>query len=102
MKLTTIGIDSAKNVFQIHGADERGTAVLKKQLKRDQVVPFFANLLPCKIGMEACGSAHYWARKLQALGHSVQLIAPQYVKPFVKRNKNDAACQWQSNSPHPW
>ena len=91
MKLTTIGIDSAKNVFQIHGADERGTAVLKKQLKRDQVVPFFANLLPCKIGMEACGSAHYWARKLQALGHSVQLIAPQYVKPFVKRNKNDAA-----------
>lgn len=91
MKLTTIGIDLAKNVFQVHGADDKGTAVLKKQLKRAQVLPFFANLTPCKIGMEACGSAHYWARKLQALGHAVQLIAPQYVKPFVKRNKSDAA-----------
>jgi transposase len=91
MKLTTIGIDLAKSVFQVHGADERGKAVMKKQLKRAQVLPFFANLTPCRIGMEACGSAHYWARKLQALGHTVQLIAPQYVKPFVKRNKNDAA-----------
>ncbi|MFY9327887.1 MAG: IS110 family transposase [Georgfuchsia sp.] len=91
MKLTTIGIDLAKNVFQVHGADDKGRTVLKKQLKRAQVLPFFANLVPCKIGMEACGSAHYWARKLQALGHAVQLIAPQYVKPFVKRNKNDAA-----------
>lgn len=91
MKLTTIGIDLAKNVFQLHGADGKGKAVMKKQLKRAQVLPFFANLTPCKIGMEACGSAHYWARKLQALGHTVQLIAPQYVKPFVKRNKNDAA-----------
>jgi len=91
MKLTTIGIDLAKNVFQVHGADEKGKAVLKKQLKRTQMLPFFANLTPCRIGMEACGSAHYWARKLQALGHTVQLIAPQYVKPFVKRNKNDAA-----------
>ncbi|OIR07156.1 transposase IS116/IS110/IS902 family protein [mine drainage metagenome] len=88
MKLTTIGIDLAKNVFQVHGADEKGKTVLKRQLKRSQVLPFFAQ---CKIGMEACGSAHYWARKLQALGHTVQLIAPQYVKPFVKRNKNDAA-----------
>ena len=91
MKLTTIGIDLAKNVLQVHGADEKGKTVLKKQIKRAQVLAFFANLTPCKIGMEACGSAHYWARKLQALGHSVQLIAPQYVKPFVKRNKNDAA-----------
>jgi transposase len=91
MKLTTIGIDLAKNVFQVHGADEKGKAVLKKQLKRTQMLPFFANLTSCRIGMEACGSAHYWARKLQALGHTVQLIAPQYVKPFVKRNKNDAA-----------
>jgi transposase len=91
MKLTTIGIDLAKSVFQVHGADEKGKAVMKKQLKRAQVLPFFANLTPCRIGMEACGSAHYWARKLQALGHTVQLIAPQYVKPFVKRNKNDAA-----------
>lgn len=91
MKLTTIGIDLAKNVFQVHGVDEKGKAVLKKQLKRTQMLAFFANLTPCRIGMEACGSAHYWARKLQALGHTVQLIAPQYVKPFVKRNKNDAA-----------
>lgn len=91
MKLTTIGIDLAKNVFQVHGADERGRAVLKKQLKRAQMAAFFANLPSCRIGLEACGSAHYWARKLQALGHTVQLIAPQYVKPFVKRNKNDAA-----------
>jgi transposase len=90
MKLTTIGIDLAKNVFQVHGADGKGKTVMKKQLKRTQVLPFFANLTPCRIGMEACGSAHYWARKLQALGHTVQLIAPQYVKPFVKRNKNDA------------
>jgi transposase len=91
MKFTTIGIDLAKTVFQVHGADGKGKAVLKKQLKRTQVLAFFANLTPCRIGMEACGSAHYWARKLQALGHTVQLIAPQYVKPFVKRNKNDAA-----------
>jgi transposase len=91
MKLTTIGIDLAKNVIQVHGADEKGKPVLKKQLKRAQVLPFFANLAACRIGMEACGGAHYWARKLQGLGHTVQLIAPQYVKPFVKRNKNDAA-----------
>jgi transposase len=91
MNLTTIGIDLAKNVFQVHGADEKGKVVLKKQLKRAQMLPFFANLTTCRIGMEACGSAHYWARKLQSFGHTVQLIAPQYVKPFVKRNKNDAA-----------
>lgn len=91
MKLTTIGIDLAKNVFQVHGADDKGKVALKKQLKRTQMLAFFANLTPCRIGMEACGSAHYWGRKLQGLGHTVQLIAPQYVKPFVKRNKNDAA-----------
>ena len=91
MNITTIGIDLAKNVMQVHGVDDHGRAVLKKQLKRAQMLPFFVNLVPCKIGMEACGSAHYWARKLQALGHTVQLIPPQYVKPFVKRNKNDAA-----------
>lgn len=91
MNLTTIGIDLAKAVLQVHGADDKGRAVMKKQLKRAQVLAFFANLTPCRIGMEACGSAHYWARKLQALGHTVQLIPPQYVKPFVKRNKNDAA-----------
>jgi len=91
MKLTTIGIDLAKEVIQVHGADDKGKAVLKKQLKRAQVLPYFANLTPCRIGMEACGGAHYWARKLQALGHEVKLIAPQYVKPYVRRNKNDAA-----------
>ena len=88
---TTIGIDLAKNVFQVHGADERGKAIVKKALKRVQVVPFFANLTPCLIGMEACGSAHHWARKLEALGHTVKLMAPQFVKPYVKTNKNDAA-----------
>lgn len=91
MNLTTIGIDLAKSVFQVHGADDKGRAVMKKQIKRAQVLSFFANMTPCRIGMEACGSAHYWARKLQALGHTVQLIPPQYVKPFVKRNKSDAA-----------
>ena len=91
MKITTTGIDLAKNVFQVHGVDERGKAALKKQLKRSQVLPFFANFPPCVIGMEACGSAHHWARKLQALGHTVKLMAPQYVKPYVKTNKHDAA-----------
>jgi len=89
MKITTIGIDLAKNVFQVHGVDERGKAVARKQLKRKDVVKFFANLEPCLIGMEACGSAHYWARKLTELGHTVRLIAPQFVKPYVKTNKND-------------
>ena len=91
MKITTIGIDLAKNVFQVHGVDERGKTVLKKQLKREQMAPFFANLVPCLIGMEACGSAHFWAHKLQRLGHTVKLMAPQFVKPYVKSNKNDAA-----------
>jgi transposase len=91
MKITTVGIDLAKNVFQAHGVDEHGKAVLRKQIKRAQVAQFFANLPPCVIGMEACGSAHHWARKLQAFGHTVKLMAPQFVKPYVKTNKNDAA-----------
>lgn len=91
MQITTIGIDLAKNVFQVHGANEYGKPVLRKQLKRDQVVVFFANLSPCLIGMEACGGAHHWARKLETLGHTVKLIAPQFVKPYVKSNKNDVA-----------
>ena len=91
MNAKTIGIDLAKNVFQVHGADGRGKAVVKKTLKRAQMLPYFANLPPCLIGMEACGSAHYWARKLEALGHTVKLMAPQFVKPYVKTNKNDAA-----------
>jgi len=75
----------------VHGVDEHGKAVLKKQLKRDQMMTFFANLPPCLLGMEACGSAHFWANKLQGLGHTVKLMAPQFVKPYVKSNKNDAA-----------
>lgn len=91
MKITTVGIDLAKNVFQVHGIDERGKVLVKKQLRRDQMAVFFTNLPPCLIGMEACGSAHHWARKIQAMGHTVRLMAPQFVKPYVKTNKNDAA-----------
>ena len=91
MKITTIGLDLAKSVFQVHGVDERGKVGLRKQLKRAQVPSFFANLSPCLIGMEACASAHYWARKLQQFGHTAKLMPPQYVKPYVKSNKNDAA-----------
>lgn len=91
MQITTIGLDLAKNVFQVHGVDERGKVTLRKQLRRDQVAAFFANLPACLIGIEACSSAHHWARKLQALGHTVRLMAPQFVKPYVKSNKNDAA-----------
>lgn len=91
MKIATIGMDVAKNVIQLHGIDEQGRVVLKKALKRIQVLPFFANLPPCLIGMAACSSAHYWARQLETLGHLVKLMAPQFVKPYVKTNKNDAA-----------
>jgi transposase len=91
MKITTVGIDLAKNVFQIHAVDERGQTVLRKQLKRAQVAVFFGNLPPCLIGMEACASAHYWGRTLQRFGHTVRLMASQFVKPYVKTNKNDAA-----------
>jgi transposase len=91
MQITTVGIDLAKNVFQVHGVDGHGKPVLRKTLRRSQVAAYFANLPRCVVGMEACASAHHWARKLQALGHEVQLIAPQFVKPYVKSNKNDAA-----------
>jgi transposase len=91
MQITTVGIDLAKNVFQIHGVNEHGKAVLRKQMRREQVTAFFANLPPSLIGMEACSSAHHWARKLQEFGHTVRLMAPQFVKPYVKSNKNDAA-----------
>jgi len=91
MQITTIGIDLAKMVFAIHGVDKQGKTVLQKQLKRGAMERFFANLEPCLIGMEACGSAHHWARKLEALGHSVKLMAAQFVKPYVKSNKNDLA-----------
>ena len=91
MNISTVGIDLAKNVFQIHGADERGNKLFNKQLQRKQVMKFFAKLPLCLIGMEACGGAHFWARKLQQMGHTVKLMAPQFVKPYVKTNKNDAA-----------
>ena len=91
MNITTVGIDLAKTVFQVHGVDERGKRVVQKLLKRQKVLVFFAQLSPCLIGMEACAGAHYWARKLQAQGHTVKLMAPQFVKPYVKSNKTDAA-----------
>jgi transposase len=90
-EITTIGLDLAKTVFQVHGVDETGRAVLRKPLRRGQVVEFFAGLPRCLIGIEACATAHHWARELQALGHEVRLMPPQYVKAYVKRNKNDAA-----------
>lgn len=90
MEITRIGLDLAKNFFQVHGVDRAGHRCLVKRLKRQQVLEFFANLKPVLVGMEACGGAHYWARKLQQLGHTVKLIPPQYVKPYVKSNKNDA------------
>ncbi len=91
MKVTTIGIDLAKNVVQVHGVDERGKVVLRRQLRRGQVMDFFAQRPGCLVGMEACGSAHAWARRLMKLGYTVKLMAPQFVKPYVKTNKNDAA-----------
>jgi transposase len=91
MKITTVGVDLAKNVFQVHAVDERGKAVLRKQLRREQLTAFFVNLPPCLIGMEACASAHHWGRVRQRLGHTVRLMAPQFVKPYVKTNKNDVA-----------
>jgi transposase len=91
MNITTVGVDLAKIVFQIHGVDARGKVAIRKQLKRSQVIGFFTQLPPCLIGMEACGGAHFWARKLTELGHTVKLIAPQFVKPYVKTNKNDVA-----------
>ena len=91
MKVTTIGLDLAKNVFQVHGADAHGAPLLRKQLRRAQMAEFFAQQPPCVVAMEACGSAHHWGRKLRSLGHQVRLIAPQYVKPYVKSQKNDAA-----------
>jgi transposase len=87
---TTIGIDLAKSTFQVHGTDEHGKPVLRKALKRSELVKFFTQLQPCLIGMEASGSAHFWARKLTAAGHTVKLMAPQFVKPYVKTNKSDA------------
>ena len=89
--VSTIGIDIAKNVFQIHGIDNADEVVVRRQLKRSQVLKFFKRLPACLVGMEACATSHYWARELSKLGHDVKLMPPRYVKPYVKRNKNDAA-----------
>jgi transposase len=88
-KIITIGVDLAKNVFQVHGVDASGTVELRRQLRRGAVEKFFAQLPPCLVGMEACGSAHHWARVIGRYGHEVKLMPPAYVKPYVKRNKND-------------
>jgi transposase len=90
MEISVLGIDLAKVVFQLHGVNAKGKTTLKKRLNRNQLVAFMANLSPCLIGMEACGGAHYWAREFRKLGHEVRLISPQFVKPYVKSNKNDA------------
>ena len=89
--ITTIGLDIAKSVFQVHGVDADGQVVVRRQLKRRYVLAFFQKLQPCLVGIEACASAHHWARELQALGHTAKLMPPAYVKPYVKRHKNDAA-----------
>ncbi len=89
--VTTIGLDIAKSVFQIHGVDAAGNVIVRRQLKRRYVLPFFQKLPPCLVGIEACASSHHWSRELQALGHTVRLMPPAYVKPYVKRHKNDAA-----------
>jgi transposase len=91
MQITTIGLDIAKTVFQVHGVDAQGNVVVARQLRRSRLITFFERLAPCLVGMEACATAHYWAREIEALGHEVRLMPPGYVKAYVKRGKNDAA-----------
>ena len=88
--VTTIGLDIAKSVFQVRGVDAAGQVLIRRQLKRRTVLAFFEKLPPCLVGIEACASSHHWSRELQALGHTVRLMPPAYVKPYVKRHKNDA------------
>ena len=88
--ISTIGLDIAKSVFQVHGVDAAGQVVVRRQLRRRNVLAFFQKLQPCLVGIEACASSHHWSRELQALGHTVRLMPPAYVKPYVKRQKNDA------------
>jgi len=90
-EISTIGLDLAKSLFQVHGVASAGHVVVRRQLRRGEVLSFFGKLAPCLVGMEACGGAHYWAREIAALGHEVRLIPPAYVKPYVKRGKTDAA-----------
>ena len=91
MEITTLGLDLAKNVFQVHGISSTGEVVVRRALRRAQVIPFFSKLAPCLVGMEACGTSHHWARELTGLGHEVRLMPPAYVKPYVKRGKTDAS-----------
>jgi transposase len=91
MQIAIVGLDLAKSVFQVHGVDARGKAVLAKRLRRSSVLSFFASMPPCTVGMEACASAHYWAREIGRFGHTMRLLPPQYVRPYVKRHKNDTA-----------
>src|ERR1700750_2246583 len=91
MEITTVGLDLAKRVFQVHGSDGAGQVVVRKALRRAQVLPFFSKLPPCLVGIEACGTSHHWARELIKLGHDVRLMPPAYVKAYVKRGKTDAA-----------
>ena len=90
-QITTMGLDLAKQIFQIHGADAEGNVIINRKLRRAEVLRFFEKTPPCLVGIEACGSAHYWAREIAALGHDVRMMPPAYVKPFVKRGKTDAA-----------
>ncbi|MGC1953247.1 MAG: IS110 family transposase [Gammaproteobacteria bacterium] len=89
MKIKTLGIDLAKSIFHLVGVDERGEVTLRKKLRRKQVLAFLANLEPCRVGLEACGGSNYWAREMAKFGHDVRLMSPQFVKPYVKGNKND-------------
>jgi transposase len=91
MSAAFIGLDLATSVFQVHGVDAQGKVVVTKRLRRDTVLAFFATLAPCVVGMEACAGSHFWAREITRLGHTVRLMAPQYVKAYVKRQKNDRA-----------
>jgi transposase len=90
-QVVVFGLDIAKSVFRVHGVDRDGAVVVRRCLRRSRVLPFFATVEPCRIGIEACATGHYWARELRALGHEVRLMAPSYVKPYVKRQKNDTA-----------
>lgn len=90
MEITTVGLDLAKTIFQVHGVDAAGEVVVRRALRRSQVLPFFSNLAPCLVGMEACGTSHHWAREIEKLGHQVKLMPANYVKPYLKRGKNDA------------
>ena len=89
MTIIRVGLDTSKHVFQIHGVDENEKPALQRQLRRSEVEKFFAKLPPTRIGIEACGASHHWARLLRGLGHTVMLMPPQYIKPYVKRGKND-------------